>query len=141
MNKIQFNYLAPVPELKNKTQLKTFLITMAKAEAKRIDEIRYIFCSDKYLLNINRQFLNHDYFTDIISFEMNLPKEPINGEIYISIDRVRDNARKLGESVRNELYRVIFHGMLHFCGFKDKLKKDYKQMKLKEDFYLKRYNA
>lgn len=101
--------------------------------------LTYIFCSDEYLLGINRQFLRHDYYTDIISFNLAAKKAPVEGEIYISLDRVKDNARQLKLPFKQELHRVIFHGALHLCGYKDKLRKDITLMRKMEDFYLKKY--
>ena len=102
--------------------------------------LNYVFCSDDRVLEINRQFLAHDFFTDIITFELS-DNEYTNGEIYISTDRVRDNAKALKVSVVAELHRVIFHGALHLCGYKDKTGKDEALMRKKEDEYLKRYKS
>lgn len=100
--------------------------------------VNYIFCTDKALLKINQDFLKHDYYTDIITFDLSEGDEVV-AEIYISIDRVKDNARKLGVSFQRELHRVIFHGALHLCGYKDKSPKDSTMMRNREDFYLKKY--
>lgn len=102
-------------------------------------ELQYIFCSDDYLLQINRQFLHHDYYTDIITFDLTEESHPINAEIYISVDRVRDNAREFGNSLRTELHRVIFHGSLHLCGYKDKNPREQELMRQMEEKYLKLY--
>lgn len=102
-------------------------------------ELQYIFCSDDYLLQINRQFLHHDYYTDIITFDLTEESYPINAEIYISVDRVRDNAREFGNSLRRELHRVIFHGALHLCGYKDKNPREQELMRQMEEKYLKLY--
>lgn len=102
-------------------------------------ELSYVFCTDEYLLTINRDFLQHDYYTDIITFELSEPGQPVMGEIYISIDRVRDNAKIHQESFQRELHRVIFHGALHLCGYRDKTKKEQEEMRRKENEYLKRY--
>jgi probable rRNA maturation factor len=91
------------------------------------------------VLEINKQYLAHDYFTDIISFELSAPDSPAEGEIYISIDRVRDNAKTIGEPFYRELHRVIFHGTLHLCGYKDKTAAQKKLMRQKEDEYLTSY--
>jgi len=101
--------------------------------------LTYIFCSDDYLLNINRQFLQHNYYTDIISFNLGQRNGPVEGEIYISLDRVKDNARQLHQTYQQELHRVIFHGALHLCGYKDKSVKDIALMRKMEDHYLQRY--
>jgi probable rRNA maturation factor len=133
--KIQFHILQPI-SLEERNRLKQFLITLFKKEKKPLAELRYIFCSDRRLLEINRQFLQHDFYTDIITFPLSDPGQPITGEIYISIDRVRDNAREFGSSVKKELHRVIFHGALHLCGYKDKSLGEEKLMRKMEDKYL-----
>jgi len=109
-------------------------------EKKLLGRLNYIFCSDETLLNINRQYLKHDYYTDIITFNLSENKEKkITGEIYISLDRVRDNAGKMKLPLNHELARVIFHGALHLCGYKDKTKKEKQEMTKREDFYLRRH--
>lgn len=101
--------------------------------------LAYIFCTDDYLLEINQQFLNHDTFTDIITFDMTEDGERLNGEIYISIPRVKENAKDLGVSYNDELHRVIFHGALHLCGFKDKTAADKNKMRQMEDTCMDEY--
>ena len=93
--------------------------------------INYIFCSDDYLLDLNIQYLQHDFYTDILSFQMN--DDPIEGDIYISIDRVKDNAKQLNVPFEDELLRVISHGILHFLGYKDKTSEEQQEMRSKED--------
>jgi probable rRNA maturation factor len=137
--KIQFHILQPV-SLTERTRLKQFIIKLFRQEKKPLAELSYIFCSDQYLLDINRQFLQHDFYTDIITFPLSDPGQPISGEIYISVDRVRDNAREFGSSIRQELLRVIFHGALHLCGYKDKSPRDEKLMRAMEDKYLTLYD-
>lgn len=121
-----------------KTHLKAFIETLFKREGKKIGDIQYVFCSDEYLLQINKQFLQHDYYTDIITFDLGGIDE-VNAEIYISIDRVKDNAAGFGESYRTEILRVLFHGALHLCGYKDKTKSEITLMREKESQYLKRF--
>ena len=107
-----------------------------------IDSLNIIFCSDEYLLNMNKDFLQHDYYTDIITFELSEKNAPsIQAELYISLDRVIDNAIQLQVSIKQELHRVIFHGLLHLLGFKDKTKKDQDQMRTMEEQYLFDYSA
>src|ERR1700679_3218515 len=106
--KIQFHILQPVP-LKERTRLKQFIVSLFKREKEPLAELSFIFCSDQYLLEINRQFLQHDFFTDIIPFPLSDPGQPTSGEIYISVDRVRENAAAFGSSLKKELHRVIFH--------------------------------
>lgn len=126
--------------LRNRTALKLFLAKLCKREGRRIESLQYIFCSDDYLLPINQQFLQHDEYTDIITFDLSPSKDaPIHGEIYISVDRVRDNAQSFQTTINRELHRVIFHGALHLCGYKDKSKADQTKMRYMEDLYLKRY--
>jgi rRNA maturation RNase YbeY len=108
-------------------------------EGKDFLSLNYIFCSDNYLLGINNEFLQHDDYTDIITFCLSGSKEPINGEIYISTDRVKDNARIHGVAINEEIHRVIFHGALHLCGFNDKKSAEKKEMRFQEDKYLKLY--
>jgi probable rRNA maturation factor len=136
--KIQFHILQPV-SLEERIRLKQFIITLFKKEKKPLAELSYIFCSDQRLLEINRQFLQHDFYTDIITFPLSDPGQPISGEIYISVDRVRDNAKEFGSSIKKELHRVIFHGALHLCGYKDKSSGDEKLMRKMEDKYLNLY--
>lgn len=102
-----------------------------------IDELSVVICSDEYLLGVNRQFLNHDYYTDIITFdETDYEELIISGDIMISIDTVKANAKEYGVSTWNELMRIIIHGVLHLCGYKDKEEEEEKIMHQREDFYL-----
>ena len=136
--KIYFFYEQEVA-LRRRTELKEFLLAIFKRYRKNLQGLNYVFCSDQRVLEINREFLKHDYFTDIITFELTPPGVPIEAEIYISVDRVRENALGHGESFSRELHRVIFHGALHLCGFKDKLQKDQKRMRELEQEWLERY--
>ncbi len=119
-----------------KSALKLFIASIFKKEKKQLSGINYIFCSDEMLLKINQDFLQHNYYTDIITFGLNEPGEPIEAEIYVSIDRVKDNANQQGVSYQNEMQRVLFHGALHLCGYKDKKKSEISTMRAKEDQYL-----
>jgi len=123
-----------------RTKLKSFINSLFKKEGRSLNELSYVFCSDEYLLHINRQFLNHDYYTDIITFDISDNKQEIKGEIYISIDRVKDNAKQLDQSTQTELLRVIFHGALHLCGYKDKSKLQQAEMRQKENHYLSKFH-
>lgn len=125
----------------NKTGLKYFIEQLFKKEKKPLIELTYVFCSDEYLLGINRDFLKHDYYTDIITFD--LSENPIQtiGEIYISLDRIKDNAKELNTSTKEETLRVIFHGALHLCGYKDKSKSEIATMRKKEESYISLYKA
>ena len=120
-------------------RLKSYIESLFIRKEKKLSLLTYIFCSDQYLLSINREFLNHDDFTDIITFCLSEPTQPIIGEIYISADRIRENAQNLGVSTRHELHRVIFHGALHLCGYKDKRPRDKARMTQEEDKNLALY--
>lgn len=124
--------------LRDRNRLKDFILALFRKEKRTVESVNYIFCSDKKILEINRQFLNHDYYTDIITFDLS-ESDKIVAEIYISLDRVRDNAKKEGTSLKSELHRVIFHGALHLCGYGDKTKAEIKVMREKEEEYLKRW--
>lgn len=124
--------------LENRNDLKALIERLFRKEGKALESLNYIFCTDKRLLDINRQYLQHDYYTDIISFDLSAGPATI-GEIYISIDRVRDNASTLGTSFKAELHRVIFHGALHLCGYGDKKKEEVVIMRKREDYWLSRY--
>lgn len=123
----------------NRTRLKKFIESVFKKEGFRLEALNFIFVSDKRLLEINRQYLNHNFFTDIISFELSGAGQPVVGDIYISTDRVRDNAANLDTSFKEELHRVIFHGTLHLCGYGDKSGREKKEMRSRENFYLSKY--
>ena len=121
-------------------------------EKKSLGEIHYIFCSDKYLLHINKTFLNHNTLTDIVTFPIeqsfnhlrsNQPanNKSIGGEIYISIERVKENAKKFNTTQKQELLRVMIHGVLHLCGYGDKSAAQQKKMRHKEDYYLARFSS
>ncbi len=118
--------------LKNQKKLVKWIGDVILSEGFQVGEINYIFCDDSYLNKINQEFLNHDTFTDIISFDYTLGKE-VGGDIFISIERVLENAEKFNEVFENELHRVMIHGILHFIGYKDKTKKDKTLMRTKED--------
>ena len=139
ISQIHFHFLRQGFTLANRSALKAFMGTLFKKEKTRLGELNYIFCSDDYLLQINRQFLNHDFYTDIVSFDLSEPGQPLNAEIYISVDRIRDNAKEFGSSFKKELHRVIFHGALHLCGYSDKKTKQQQIMRKMEDKYLSLY--
>jgi probable rRNA maturation factor len=137
-NPVQFHFLIYCA-LRNRGSLKMFIHSIFKKEKKPLQELNIIFCDDEYLLNLNRQFLQHDFYTDILSFPYSKANQPLVAEIYISVDRVRENAKSSGSTFEKELHRVIFHGVLHFCGYKDKTPTDTKRMRSVEDRYLKGY--
>ncbi|TAH09181.1 MAG: rRNA maturation RNase YbeY [Sphingobacteriia bacterium] len=136
MAKINFRSGDQTFSFPNKTLLKAFIEKLIKKEGGVLSNIDYVFCSDEFLLQMNRDFLQHDYYTDIITFGLSEKNQPIEAEIYISIDRVKDNAKTLENSYHQEMLRVIFHGALHLCGFKDKTKSEISTMRAKEDQYL-----
>ena len=136
---ISFNKADATVRLGNRVALKSFIEKKVKKEGYTIDSLTYVFCSDKYLLKINKDFLSHDYYTDIISFDLSEPTGHLIGEVYISVDRVKDNAKTHGTTFKEELHRVIFHGALHFCGYKDKKPSDVKIMRQMEDRWLSAY--
>lgn len=104
-------------------------------ELKEIGDISIIFCSDKYLLDVNKQYLNHNHYTDIITFDY-VEDNVISGDLFISIDRIKENAKEYGVSLIKELFRVVFHGVLHLVGYNDKTKEEQLLMTEKENFYL-----
>ena len=139
MARVKFNYADRKLSISDKTKLKSFILSLFKSENISLSELNYIFCSDEYLLQINKDHLNHDYYTDIITFSLEEKGEPVIGEIYISIDRIKDNAISQKANLLNETLRVLFHGCLHLCGYLDKKPKDIKLMREKEDFYINQY--
>ena len=124
-------------QLRQRTEIRSWLKSIAKKEKYSILELNYIFCSDEYLLQINKDFLDHDYYTDIITFGLSEKGEPVEAEVYVSLDRVKDNAANLETTFKAETLRVIFHGALHLCGYKDKTKSEIIQMREKEEQYLR----
>lgn len=128
---ISFNYECDF-NIVNEDEFFVWIENVINSENKSLGEISYIFCDDEYLLEINKQYLNHDYYTDIISFDYT-ENEFVSGDIFISIDRVKENASDYGVSFDNELKRVIIHGILHFCGYKDKSQDEERMMRLKEE--------
>lgn len=132
---IHFHFLLPV-SFSRRTLVKEVIRDLFKKEKTKLEQLQYIFCSDDYLLEINKQHLQHNYYTDIITFDLSEKPNAVIGEIYISVDRVKDNARNYDASFKDELLRVIFHGALHLCGHKDKTEKDQSLMRKAEDKYL-----
>lgn len=131
---ISFNYETEF-KLENETKISEWISKAINSENCKEGELNYIFCSDNYLHKINVDFLNHDTLTDIISFDYSVGKE-LHGDIYISVERVEDNAKDFDVSFEDEMARVMIHGILHYCGYKDKSDEDAKLMRTKEDYYL-----
>jgi probable rRNA maturation factor len=136
---IFFNNADKSTSLRSRTELKTFINKQCLKEGVHIETLQYVFCSDAFLLDINKRFLNHNFYTDIISFDLSEQNGSLIGDVYISIDRVKENAKTEGNLYTHELLRVIFHGALHFCGYKDKKPADQKTMRSMEDKWLKAY--
>ena len=122
-------------EIADKSILKKWIKKVVKQEGSVIAELNFIFCDDEYLLEKNKTFLKHDTLTDIITFDYS-QKNMLTGDVYISIERVKENAQNYEVLFKNELHRVIIHGVLHMLGYKDKDEKHQKEMREKEDFYL-----
>lgn len=123
--------------LPHKQKVREWIGSVIKNEGfARISELNFIFCSDDYLLEVNKEYLNHDTYTDIITFDSSEVENVIAGDIFISIDRIRDNAAKFQVSDKDELHRVIVHGILHLCGYSDKTKTEKMRMTEKENEYL-----
>ncbi len=118
--------------LQQEADISKWILKIITSEGFEEGEVSFIFCDDEYLHKLNVEFLNHDTLTDIISFDNSLGKQ-INGDIYVSVERITENANTFETSFVNELHRVIIHGILHFCGFKDKSETDAKIMRSKED--------
>ncbi|NRA91749.1 MAG: rRNA maturation RNase YbeY [Psychroserpens sp.] len=132
---ISYNYETAF-DLPNETELSDWISVVVHSENCQLGEINYIFCDDQYLLEINQQYLDHDTLTDIISFDYSVGKK-LQGDVFISVERVRENAHSFKVSFEEELSRVMIHGILHYCGYKDKFDSEKKIMRAKEDFYLK----
>lgn len=136
---ISFNFLSKI-SLTKRTDLRGFIAKMFKMEKRKPGQINFVFCSDQFLLDINKAYLQHTYFTDIITFDLSVEgRNCIDGEIYISTDTVRENAGRFNNPIGKELHRVIFHGVLHLVGYDDKTLGQQQTMTEKEDFYLQLY--
>lgn len=136
---IQFSFQRKF-SLTQRRELKDFLKRLSKKERVVFNEVQFVFCDDASILSINQQFLKHNYYTDIITFNLTAPgQKGIDAEIYISIDTVKSNAALFHNSFKSEIHRVIFHGILHLCGYNDKTQMQQKEMRAKEDYYLQLY--
>ena len=139
VQKIHFHYISTNFTFTNRNVLKQFILQLISKEGKQVETINYIFCSDNYLLKINKEYLKHNTYTDIITFKLSERNHPLLSDIYISVDRVKENACSFQTPFSKELRRVIFHGALHLCGYKDKTVLQIKLMRQKEEEYLKLY--
>lgn len=138
-SRIQFHYLFKGFRFSERARLKKFLLLQFKINKRRIGGINYIFCNDKYLHGINKTYLKHDTYTDIISFDLSSKHNLLVADIYISVERVKSNAMNLGYTFKQELHRVIFHGALHLIGYNDKSESERREMRYEEDAWLKKY--
>lgn len=136
---ISFNYETQF-KLAKKSDYSGWLSRVIQSESKSEGDINYIFCDDDFLLGINQQYLNHDTLTDIISFDYSVGNE-LHGDVFISIQRVRENAAEFEVTFEEELKRVMVHGLLHYCGYKDKSEKDKREMRFKEDEKIKLFHV
>jgi probable rRNA maturation factor len=136
---ISFNYETQF-KLSKKSDYSVWLSRVIQSESKSEGDINYIFCDDDFLLGINQQYLNHDALTDIISFDYSVGNE-LHGDVFISIQRVRENAAEFEVTFEEELKRVMVHGLLHYCGYKDKSEKDKREMRFKEDEKIKLFHV
>ena len=136
---ISFNYETDF-ELHNEPDFSKWLSEVILSENKKEGEINYIFCDDDYLLEINQQYLDHDTLTDIISFDYSVGNE-INGDIFVSVERVKENASDYNVTFQEEIQRVLVHGILHYCGYKDKTESDELVMRTKEEEKMKMFHV
>ena len=134
---IQF-FFENIDEISLGDNTKKWLLSLITSEHKKPGEINYIFCDDEYLLRVNKDFLNHDYYTDIITFDY-VKGKTISGDIFVSLPRILDNASTLSQNFESEFNRVLAHGILHLCGYKDKTEEEQTQMRAKEDFYINQF--
>ena len=131
---IQF-FFENIDEIPISTLAISWLEDVIKTENKKLGEINYILCDDEYLLKVNQDFLDHDYYTDIITFDY-VKGKTISGDIFVSLPRISDNAKNLVKDFNSEFHRVLAHGILHLMGYKDKTEEEITEMRQKEDFYL-----
>ncbi len=136
MGTVKFNNNGISPSIRDQRKLKEFLISVFYSEEVDFKSVSYIFCKDDFMLGLNKEFLIHDTYTDIITFTLSSIHSSIIAEIYISVERVIENAKKLKNDYYDELHRVMIHGILHLCGYSDHTTEEKFQMREKEDFYL-----
>lgn len=131
---IQF-FFEDIDKIEIEANLSNRLENIILSEGKKPGEINYIFCDDEYLLKVNREYLKHDYYTDVITFDY-VKGKTISGDIFVSLPRIFDNAETLSKDFESEFFRVLAHGVLHLCGYKDKTEEEIAEMRSKEDYYL-----
>jgi probable rRNA maturation factor len=125
--------------LKERGKLKSFINSLIVKEKKNLNNLNYIFCNDNALLEINRKYLDHNFYTDVITFDLSSSRKEILADIYISVDRIKENSKTLKLPLEEELHRVMLHGLLHLCGYNDKTESQRSLIRKKEDFYLNLY--
>lgn len=135
MNNIQIFFEKVQPIKVKKNSIKKQISRVIISESKQVGDISVIFCSDEYLLEINKQFLNHDYYTDVITFDY-VEGNVVSGDVFISLDRIKENSLLFNNQAIMELYRVVFHGVLHLIGYNDKTLEEIREMRSKEEYYL-----
>jgi len=140
-NKIYFHFRFQPRLLKKRTPLKSFIESIFKREKKKIQEINFVFCRNQEVLALNKRFLEHNYNTDILTFDLSENNKPIVADIFINLEQVLKNAKSYNTSFNKEIHRVIFHGVLHLCGYNDKTLKEKETIRFWEDFYLGEYFA
>jgi|SRR5436853_4081680 len=137
---IYFTYQVPGFRVQKASAVKRWMLSTFKKEKKPLEQLNVVFCSDKFLLGINKKFLKHNSLTDVITFHYNKKDAPVEGEIFISVERVKNNSKKFNASFRDELHRVIIHGVLHLCGYSDKTPRAKSAIRRKEDSRLLQRN-
>lgn len=141
MNNIYLYGADKAADVKQKKAVKQLISNLFSQENTELERVNYIFCSDEYLLKINKQFLDHSTLTDVITFPFSAKGKPVYGEVYLSVERIKDNAKTFKVEYQNELLRVMIHGALHLCGYTDKTKASKLEMTEKENHYLNLFNV
>jgi len=139
INTVHFYFENVHLTLKERGNLKGFINNLIAKEKRKLNKLNYIFCSDKALLRINRKYLGHNFYTDVVTFNLSSSPKEILADIYISVARIKENAKNLQIPIKEELHRVMFHGLLHLCGYNDKTEQQKKLMRKMEDFYTTLY--
>ena len=139
INTVHFYFENVHLTLKERGNLKGFINNLIIKEKRKLNKLNYIFCSDQALLRINRKYLGHNFYTDVVTFDLSSSPKEILADIYISVARIKENAKNLQIPIKEELHRVMFHGLLHLCGYNDKTEHQKKLMRKMEDFYTTLY--
>jgi len=139
INTVHFYFENVHLTLKERGNLKGFINNLIIKEKRKLNKLNYIFCSDQALLRINRKYLGHNFYTDVVTFDLSSSPKEILADIYISVARIKENAKNLQIPIKEELHRVMFHGLLHLCGYNDKTEQQKKLMRKMEDFYTTLY--